>query len=139
MPYIEQTLTENENIISSSDFHWWHMGYPISLTLIFLILSTISEVFLLGVVFGTVFIILRYIERLTTEQVLTNKRVFLKKGLIRRDTDELLRKKIETVSIQQSILGRILNFGDLKFTGTGGIQIKFTYVPDPTIIKKNLG
>ena len=78
----------------------------------------------------------RFIDRWTTGQALTNKRVFRKVGLIRRDTDELVYSKIETVSVKQSILGRIFNFGDVEFTGTGGINIKFIFVKDPANVKR---
>ena len=68
---------------------------------------------------------LKWITYVTTEQVLTDKRVFFKEGLIRRDTEELKKDAIETISTKQSIVGRILNFGEIEFTGRGGISFKF--------------
>ena len=87
--------------------------------------------------FSFIKFITRFIERWTTEQALTNKRVFRKVGLIRRDTDELVYEKIETVAVKQSILGRIFNFGEVEFTGTGGMYIRFVFVKDPTEVKRN--
>ena len=146
MAYVDKTLTENENIISSSKFHWWYLAYPTTLIIITLIGSLhlfsndeelLGSILLFGALWETLVFFHRLIARITTEQVLTNKRIFLKTGLIRRDTDELIRQKVETISIKQSILGRILGFGEIEFTGTGGIKLKFTYVSNPTKVKKN--
>ena len=79
---------------------------------------------------------LKWVTYVTTEQVLTNKRVFFKEGLIRRDTEELKKNAIETISTKQSIIGRILRFGDIEFTGRGGISFKFIFVRNPTEVKR---
>ena len=153
MSYIEKTLSDGEKIISSSTFHWWYTTRIFVFSIFFILIGVIAlsssslEQDSLSVFFGSVFIIftpvvglLYYIVALilkkTTEQVLTTKRIFLKTGLIRRDTDELLKEKVETISINQSFIGRILDFGDVEFTGTGGIKIKFVFVKNPTLVKK---
>ena len=151
MPYICKTLSEGEIVEQFLKYHWFFMIYPIVLSVIglfiaithFLYFSNLNEsnsVLYLSYVFfifSFVKFITRFIERWTTEQALTNKRVFRKVGLIRRDTDELVYAKIETVAVKQSILGRIFNFGEVEFTGTGGMYIRFVFVKDPTEVKKN--
>ena len=42
-----------------------------------------------------------------------------KKGLIRRQTNEMNMDKVESVDVDQSILGRLLNYGDITIRGTG--------------------
>lgn len=150
MPYINKTLSENESIISFNKFHWF---YLVSQVIGFIVFAVLSLVFGFnddgtgyGYLFSAVagFMVLLYllvffirlIHYWTTEQVLTNKRVFIKTGLIRRDTDELSREKVETISIKQGIIGRLLNYGDIEFTGTGGIKLSFHFVKDPTEVKK---
>lgn len=68
---------------------------------------------------------------LTTEYVVTNKKVLMKRGFIFRRTDELYIKKLEGVDVDQSILGRILGFGNLIFSGTGSQKVVFEIVPEP--------
>jgi len=150
MPYIKKTLTSDESIIEFQRFHWIYFVSPIILLVLssYLFVSSmlteemIEDMPFVPFIFAFVPIYFlcqlfsRLITYYTTEQVLTNKRVCLKTGFIRRDTDELLKEKIETVSIKQSILGRILRFGDIEFTGTGGIHITFTYITNPTKVKK---
>ena len=49
----------------------------------------------------------------------TDRRVIYKKGLIRRQTNEMNMDKVESVKIDQSILGRMLDYGDVTILGTG--------------------
>jgi uncharacterized membrane protein YdbT with pleckstrin-like domain len=55
----------------------------------------------------------------TTEIAVTNHRVIYKAGLIRRDTVEMLMDKVESVDVDQSILGRLLDYGNVSVRGTG--------------------
>jgi len=54
-----------------------------------------------------------------TDIAVTNRRVIYKKGLIRRQTNEMNMDKVESVKINQSILGRLLDYGDVTILGTG--------------------
>jgi uncharacterized membrane protein YdbT with pleckstrin-like domain len=53
------------------------------------------------------------------EIAVTDRRVIYKKGLIRRETNEMNMDKVESVQIDQSILGRMLDYGDVRILGTG--------------------
>jgi uncharacterized membrane protein YdbT with pleckstrin-like domain len=55
----------------------------------------------------------------TTEIAVTNRRVIYKTGFIRRDSNEMHMDKVESVKVDQSILGRILDYGDVTVLGTG--------------------
>jgi uncharacterized membrane protein YdbT with pleckstrin-like domain len=63
--------------------------------------------FLLAILSG----ICAYINYTTSEFALTNKRVIVKVGLIRRKSFEVLLQKIEGISVHQGLLGRILITG----------------------------
>ena len=54
-----------------------------------------------------------------TEIAVTNRRVIYKKGFIRRRTNEMNMDKVESVQVQQSILGRMLDYGTVTILGTG--------------------
>lgn len=56
----------------------------------------------------------------TNEAVVTNKRVIIKSGIIRRRVFDLQLAKVESVNVYQSILGRILGYGTITANGTGG-------------------
>lgn len=55
----------------------------------------------------------------TTEIAVTNLRVIYKTGFIQRRTNEMNMDKVESVQVDQSILGRLLDYGTVVITGTG--------------------
>ena len=64
-------------------------------------------------------LIQEWLEWWVTEIAVTNRRVIYKKGFIRRQTNEMNMDKVESVRIDQSILGRMLGYGTVTILGTG--------------------
>jgi uncharacterized membrane protein YdbT with pleckstrin-like domain len=60
-----------------------------------------------------------WFHRWTTETDVTNMRVVHKTGFIKRRTFEISLDKVESVDVNQSILGRLMNYGDLTIQGVG--------------------
>jgi uncharacterized membrane protein YdbT with pleckstrin-like domain len=74
-----------------------------------------------------------------TEIAVTNKRFILKRGLISRDTTELNLNRITGLNVDQSIMGRIFNYGDITVESMGtffGAPIYFLH--DPLTFRKAL-
>ncbi len=59
------------------------------------------------------------IRQWTTEMVITNKRIVVKTGLIRRETFDNRLAKVEGVSVEQGIIGRIFGYGSVTVRGVG--------------------
>jgi uncharacterized membrane protein YdbT with pleckstrin-like domain len=72
----------------------------------------------------------------TTEFAVTDKRVIAKTGFIRKHTLEMLLQKIESDGINQDITGRMMNYGTVMVTGTGGIREKSTAIAAPLAVRK---
>lgn len=68
------------------------------------------------------------IARRSTELVITNKRLIAKFGVISAESLEIRFDRIESVRVNQSLMGRIFNYGNIVVTGTGS-----TYDPIPNI------
>jgi uncharacterized membrane protein YdbT with pleckstrin-like domain len=75
--------------------------------------------------------LVRYVELMTSEFAVTTTRLIFKVGLIARYTTEILLSKVESIGVTQSLSGRVLNYGDLTVTGTGGAREVFRRVRDP--------
>jgi uncharacterized membrane protein YdbT with pleckstrin-like domain len=60
-----------------------------------------------------------WFRRLTTEIAVTDRRIILKKGFIRRHTVEMNMQKVESVDVDQSLIGRLFNFGNVTVRGVG--------------------
>ena len=69
---------------------------------------------------------------------MTNRRVIAKHGFIRRHTLEMLLSKVESVTVSQNILGRLLNFGSVTVTGTGGTKESFRAIVEPIAVRKKI-
>jgi uncharacterized membrane protein YdbT with pleckstrin-like domain len=93
--------------------------------------------FLLGLLFigfyglGLLFWIAAAIRYYTTELAITNKRVIAKFGLISRSTVEINLQKIESIQVNQGILGRILNYGSIVVSGAGNPQAPVPGISSP--------
>lgn len=138
MSYIEKNLMSGENVVYQSKLHWVIFLWPV-----FFILISIPF-FTAEIVIGGIFLILTallagisfFIKYSTSEFGITNKRVIVKTGLIRRNSLEVLLNKIEGIQVNQGILGRILNYGSITISGTGGTKDPFHGITNPLEFRK---
>jgi len=79
-----------------------------------------------------------FIVYVTSEYAVTDKRVLMKIGLIRRNSLEIFLDKIESIHVRQSVPGRILNFGSIVISGTGGSKDPFNYIPRPLHFRRQV-
>jgi uncharacterized membrane protein YdbT with pleckstrin-like domain len=73
----------------------------------------------------------------TTELAITNKRAIAKTGLIQRRTIEMFLEKIESIQVDQGVLGRLLDFGTVIISGTGVQSAPFRNISDPLALRRN--
>jgi uncharacterized membrane protein YdbT with pleckstrin-like domain len=60
-----------------------------------------------------------WFRRATTEIAVTDRRIILKRGFIRRHTVEMNMQKVESVDVDQTLIGRLFNYGNVTVRGTG--------------------
>jgi uncharacterized membrane protein YdbT with pleckstrin-like domain len=78
------------------------------------------------------------IRRATTELAITDRRVIYKSGLLSRHTLEMNRSKVESVDVDQSILGRIFDYGDVIVKGTGTGFEPLTTIAAPLDLRNHI-
>jgi uncharacterized membrane protein YdbT with pleckstrin-like domain len=129
--YINQILQPNEKLVYSTTIHWMvylpGLIFWIAAIAIYFYGAQYSPAFqllaLAVALMAAVSTFRAWFRRWTTEIDVTDLRVVYKRGFIRRHTVEMNMDKIESVDVDQSILGRILDFGDIVVRGTGhGIE-----------------
>lgn len=135
MSYIKKTLLQEETILYFTKPHYI-IFYPMLLWLALAIwfFDTTAGTTLLGTIalIASIFSCINsLINYYTSEYAITNKRVIIKFGFIRRQSLEVFLERIEGIYIEQSIIGRILNFGTVIIGGIGGTKNPFPYIPDP--------
>ena len=141
MGYVERHLLPNERVIYKTKLHWVLFVKPALVTLLGLgitvALGALTQVewlwylSLLVIAAGLVWGAIQAVELVTSEFAVTTTRLIFKVGLIGRYTMELLLGKVESIGVQQTLVGRLLNYGDLVVTGTGGAREVFPRVHDP--------
>ena len=74
----------------------------------------------------------------TSEFAVTDKRVIIKVGWIRRRTVETMLAKVEGVGVDQNLTGRLSGFGTIVVTGTGGTKEEFDRIADPLEFRRQI-
>ena len=148
MGYVERHLLPDERVLYKTRLHWILLLKPTLLLAASLITVGWSwrtdaprAVLYVGAVAGVVGLLwglVRYIEMMTSEFAVTSVRLILKVGLIARYTTELLISKVESIGVAQSLVGRVIDFGDLTVTGTGGAREVFRRVKDPIAFRNHV-
>jgi uncharacterized membrane protein YdbT with pleckstrin-like domain len=136
MSYVDHTLLPGEQVTYRAHLHWIIFARAALVGLIGLSLFLISgHVFAaIGVVLVSVGVVLwvaAYIHRRTSEFAVTNKRIIVKVGILRRRTVEILLRQVEALEVDQGILGRIFGYGTLLIIGTGGTRESFDRIGGP--------
>jgi uncharacterized membrane protein YdbT with pleckstrin-like domain len=128
--YIDEILQPGEQVLYSTNAHWIFYFPAIAAWVVVAVLLIVSfmvpPIALVGLASAAVvavpalfWTVKGWFHRMTTETDVTNHRVVHKTGFIKRKTFEIALDKIESVDVEQSILGRILNYGDVRINGVG--------------------
>ena len=130
--YIEEILQPGEKVLYSTNEHWMFFLPAIAaglMVVVFLVLWRLvtNDVLMLvclalaamtGLA-ASYWTATAWLHRWTTETDVTNLRVVHKTGFIRRRTFEMSLDKVESVDVNQSLAGRVMNYGDLTIQGVG--------------------
>lgn len=119
--YLEGALIKDEKVVYTGNISLWCLSPLIVLGFLFLALYGI----------GIIFWLVAFVRYKTTELAVTNKRVIAKFGFISRHTVELNINKVESIQVNQDILGRIFNYGSLTIAGAGSQQAPIPGISKP--------
>jgi len=72
-----------------------------------------------------------FVKRKASEFAVTNKRVLVKKGLMRRHSTEILLRQVEGITVDQTLLGRMFDFGTIVVEGTGSDRTPYRGIAGP--------
>ncbi len=79
-----------------------------------------------------------WFHRWTTETDVTSFRIVHKTGFIKRRTFEMSLDKVESVDVNQSILGRLMNYGDVTIMGVGEGKENITTIASPLAFRNSI-
>ena len=129
--YVDSVLADGERIAYRAAISHWKFFLSYLVGSLFL-LAALGAYVVIGdhagaslapatilLVIGLALILSAVIRRQTTELVLTDRRIITKRGLVSRDTVEMNLNKVESLHVNQGLLGRVLDYGDVTVVGTG--------------------
>ena len=160
MSYVEKHLIEGEQIIYTTRLHWIVLVVPLLLGVIFGIVgivllvlvassgppasdtghpSTFSGTFSLAMAIGGILLLFiavilfvrGILKRNSTQMTVTNMRVVASVGIASRRSVEIFLSRVESVGVEESVMGRMLGYGTVIVRGTGGTPESFNKVAHP--------
>ena len=142
--YIDDILQPDEKVLYSTNAHWIFFlpaiaGWVVAAALLvlsgmvpagppILICLSMAAIAAILALYKTV---TAWFHRWTTETDVTNLRVVHKTGFIKRQSIEMSLDKIASVNVDQTILGRILNYGDVKISSVGDAEEEIRMLTSP--------
>jgi uncharacterized membrane protein YdbT with pleckstrin-like domain len=125
MSYVDSVLGAGEKVLFTGRISAWSLFWYWLAGLVFLVIGV-----------GLVLWIVAWIKLRSTELAVTNKRVIAKFGFISRETIEINVSRIESVQVNQTVLGRMLDYGTVVFSGAGTPQASIANIADPLSFRK---
>jgi uncharacterized membrane protein YdbT with pleckstrin-like domain len=141
MGYVESNLLPNEQITYRAKLHWIIYVLPVIVFLIAIAVALAGGGWIAGMaiaIVGFVLLLPPWIKASSSEFAITNKRVLIKVGLIRRHSLELLLQKVEGIGVDQGVLGRILGYGTITVSGVGGTKETFQMISNPLEFRRQV-
>jgi uncharacterized membrane protein YdbT with pleckstrin-like domain len=148
MSYVERVLQPGEQVRHVSSIHWIVYWPGVAVALLAVAAYWFGETRLLPRVWqytsyalalvAVILVFREWYQWWITEIAVTNRRVIYKKGWIRRHTNEMNMDKVESVQVDQSILGRMFDFGTVKILGTGEGFEALRTIAGPIKLRNNI-
>lgn len=140
MSYVEKSLIPGEKVVYRASLY----GLPFLWLILPGIAAFIAAVFHVWLVVlaaalvdGLIFVNV-WARRASAEFAVTTKRVIVAVGAVRRRTLELMLDKVEGIGVEQTLAGRIFNFGTVTVTGSGGTRESFDNVAAPLEFRRQV-
>ena len=149
--YIDDILQPGEKVLYSTNAHWIFYLPSIAAWIVAIAFVVASRMFVtdtpmllclalaaISAVFALYRMLIAWFHRWTTETDVTNLRVVHKTGFIKRRTFEMSLDKVESVDVNQSILGRMLNYGNVTVRGVGEGAETITTIASPLDFRNHI-
>lgn len=124
--YVDEVLVPGEQVVHLGRTSLWSVWHLLLFGLLLL------PAFGLGLILWGV----AYVRIRSTEVAVTTKRLIVKHGFIRRHTIEININKVESIQVDQSLVGRMLNFGTLVIAGTGSSHAPIDGIAEPLAFRR---
>ena len=141
--YIRESMARDEVLLYEGKVSW--AGFyvlmaflcsPMCICIPFTISTHSPDLLIIYSFIVLVFLYAAYLSLSSIELGITNRRVIAKIGIISRKAIEVRNDKIEGIQIDQSIFGRMFNFGSVTVRGSGQTEVPIPAISDPLAFRR---
>jgi uncharacterized membrane protein YdbT with pleckstrin-like domain len=149
--YIDEILQPGEKVLYSTNAHWIFFWPAIAAWILAVALFVLSGLIPQGpavlvcwslaaivAIYALYRTVTAWFHRWTTETDVTNFRIVHKTGFIQRRTFEMSLDKVESVDVNQSIMGRLMNYGDVTIMGVGEGKENIETIASPLAFRNSI-
>lgn len=152
MRYVTRVLQPGETVVYMTRLHWflyWRATFLLAICIVLAIAAYyVADNHNISLALGIAAIILAllglssalraFIRRATTELAVTDQRVIFKTGLFARHTLEMNRTRVESVTVDQTLLGRMFGYGTVTVRGVGSAFEPIRNIGDPLTFRTHI-
>ena len=138
MGFVDKHLLPGETVSFRTHLHWKIYIQPLFIALIIGVPASIwlfntdrKPFIAIPVALAAVLLLVAHMQRMGSEFAVTNKRVIFKTGVGSTHSIELLLSKVEAIAVNQTVMGRMLGYGEIDVTGSGGTRETFASIQSP--------
>ncbi|MEP6689942.1 MAG: PH domain-containing protein [Gemmatimonadaceae bacterium] len=151
MSYVDDNLVPGERVTYRAHLHWKTYMHAVPFVVLAIVAATLGTMVedrsahlamlwaavASAVAAGALFLV-AWVKSRSYEFAVTDKRVIIKTGMFNRRTMETLLTKVENISVDQKLWGRLLGYGTIRVTGTGGTTEPFADIANPLEFRKHV-
>ena len=143
MSYIEKNLLPDEHILyhTKKNFIIFFTPFMWSCITAFFLINSYDSLHMVGYLIGIVSLLSwanEFLNYITSDFVVTNKRIFMKEGFFFRHTNEARLTTIANIAVNQNLIGQVLNFGTVVINTFGGDNDPFQQIDKPLEFRKQV-
>ena len=147
MSYVDKILEPGETVRYRTTISWTvysqgavvglaalacaYLGFKDGAGWLLVVSGALAAIALVALVFAQ-------LKRATTEIAVTDRRIVFKRGLIRRHTVEMNMQKVESVDVDQTLLGRMFDYGDVTVRGVGSTFERLDFIDAPLRLRSTV-
>jgi uncharacterized membrane protein YdbT with pleckstrin-like domain len=140
--------TSEEQTVLQTHPHWVTLVPPLLLGIVFcagglvLLARPVSRVYgappidigwagIIAIIVGILVIGFGVLHRESTELAVTTQRITVSAGVVARRTLDILLPEVESIEVDQGMMGQLLDFGSIVVRGTGGTPERLAMIAHP--------